>query len=134
MADATCARIDELESIQGFEALTFRRARSGLGVSSFGISIIELAPNATQYPEHDHSGEGIGGRFFANRPDQLEQEEVYLALRGSGTIEVDGEAFPLDGEHVVRVGAAAKRKVLPGEEGLRLLVLGGAPGRAYEPR
>ena len=29
--------------------------------------------------------------MFAKRPEQLGQEEVYVALRGSGTLEADGE-------------------------------------------
>ncbi len=51
---------------------------------------------AIDYPEHDHSPEGIGGQMFAERPQQLDQEEVYVALRGSGTLEADGERYPLD--------------------------------------
>ncbi len=38
----------------------------------------------------------------------------------------------LDGETFVRVGAGAKRKVYAGPEGLRVLVIGGAPGKVYE--
>ncbi|HEX8753845.1 MAG TPA: hypothetical protein VF731_10555, partial [Solirubrobacterales bacterium] len=84
------------------------------------------------YPEHDHSAEGIGGRMFAERPQQLGQEEVYFALRGSGTVEAGGESHPLDADYAVRVGPDVARKVLPGSEGLRLLAIGGTPGAAYE--
>jgi mannose-6-phosphate isomerase-like protein (cupin superfamily) len=117
VADVTSARIDELESFEGFAV--FRRARAGLGVSSFGMSIIDMPPNATEYPEHDHRSDG--------------QEEVYVALAGSGVLEVEGERHVLDADHIVRVGPAARRKILPGDDGLRLLALGGVPGQAYEP-
>ena len=133
MADVTHVKIDELEAIEGFfEGIKFHKAAAGLGVSSFGISIIDLAPGADEYPEHDHSEEGIGGRMFAKRPEQLGQEEVYVALEGSGTVEADGEQYPLDPDHIVRLGPAVKRKVIPGPEGLRLLALGATPGEPYD--
>lgn len=134
MADVAHTRIEDIDSIDGFfEGITFYKAAAGLGVSSFGISIVDLAPGADEYPEHDHSEEGIGGRMFAKRPQQLGQEEVYVALRGSGTVEADGESLPLDRDHVVRLGPAVRRKVIPGPEGLRLLALGATPGEAYDP-
>jgi hypothetical protein len=54
-------------------------------------------------------------------------------LRGEGEIEIEGERHPLDGDHMARVGPAVKRKVWPGPEGLRILVVGGIPGKPYEP-
>jgi hypothetical protein len=134
MSDVTHVRVDELDAIEGvLEGITFRKAAAGLGVSSFGISISDLAPGADQYPEHDHSGEGIGGQMFAKRPGQLGQEEVYVALRGSGTVEADGERYPLDEDHIVRLGPEVRRKVVPGPDGLRLLAIGGTPGGVYDP-
>lgn len=115
MADYTAVKIDDVEAIYGG---AFKRARGALGVSAFGLAILDMPPNATQYPEHDHSEDG--------------QEEVYLALRGSGEIEIEGERVPLDPDTLVRVAAGTKRKILPGDEGLRVLAIGGAPGKAYE--
>jgi hypothetical protein len=134
VADLTHLRIDEIDAIEGFfDRLSMRRAAAALGVTSFGISIEELGPDADEYPEHDHSKDGIGGEMFAERPEQLGQEEVYVALRGSGVLEADGERYQLDADHIVRVGAGVKRKILAGPEGLRLLALGATPGEAYEP-
>ena len=131
MPEVTHKRIDELDVVEGFlegKGFKFHRARSGLGVSSFGLSIIDMPPNSTDYPEHDHATEGIGPP-----PEQLGQEEVYIALRGAGEIEVDGDRYPLDSGHMIRVGPSAKRKPLSGPEGMRLLVIGGIPGKAYDP-
>ncbi len=126
--------IGEIDAIDGFfEGIKFHRAAAGLGVSAFGISIIELAPGANDYPEHDHAEDGIGGQMFAKRPQQLGQEEVYVALRGSGTLEADGEEYPLDPDHIARLDPSVKRKVVPGPEGIRLLVVGATPGQAYDP-
>lgn len=134
MGDVTHVEVGEIDAIEGFfEGIKFHKAAAGLGVSSFGISIIELAPGANDYPEHDHSEDGIGGQMFAKRPQQLGQEEVYVALRGSGTLRAGGEEYPLDPDHITRVAPSVKRKVVPGPEGIRLLVAGGIPGRAYDP-
>lgn len=131
MADITHTRIDQIDSLNGIAGITLHRAANSLGVSSFGISIIDLAPGASDYPEHDHSPDGIGGQMFAERPGQLGQEEVYAALEGFGMLEADGEQYPLDADHIVRVGPEVKRKVIPSEEGIRLLVIGATPGEPY---
>jgi mannose-6-phosphate isomerase-like protein (cupin superfamily) len=133
VADITHTKIEEIDAIEGvLDGIKMHRVAAGLGVSAFGISIVDLDPGADQYPEHDHSKDGIGGRMFSKRPEQLSQEEVYVALRGTGTLEADGEQYPLDPDHIVRVGPSVKRKVVPGPEGLRLLVLGAIPGKAYD--
>ncbi len=70
--------------------------------------------------------------MFAQRPQQLGQEEVYVALRGSGILEADGEHYPIDQDHIARVGPAVKRKITAGPDGLRLLALGATPGEPYD--
>jgi len=116
MADFTIKRIDDMEGAYGG---AFKRARAELGVTSFGMAIIDMPPNFEYYPTHDHARDG--------------QEEVFLTLRGGGEIEIAGERHPLDEEHVVRVAAGTDRKVLPGSDGIRVLVLGAKPGALYEP-
>jgi mannose-6-phosphate isomerase-like protein (cupin superfamily) len=116
MSTHAVKRIDEMEAIY---LGSFKRARAELGVESFGMQIIDMPPNFENYPEHDHAEDG--------------QEEVFMALRGGGEIEIGGERFPLDTDHVARVSAGTKRKVWPGADGIRLLVLGGIPGAAYQP-
>jgi mannose-6-phosphate isomerase-like protein (cupin superfamily) len=117
MADYAIKRIDDMEAIARG---AFKRARAELGVTSFGIQVIDLPPNIEAYPEHDHAQDG--------------QEEVYAVLRGGGEIDIEGERFPIDADTLVRVSAGTKRKVYPGDEGIRLLAVGGVPGRAFEIR
>jgi hypothetical protein len=110
-----------VKEIDGMEAIylgAMKRARAELGVEAFGLQIIDMPPNFERYPTHDHSADG--------------QEEVFLVMRGGGEIEIDGERFPLDDNHVAKVGPDAKRKLLPGPEGIRVAILGGVPGEAYE--
>jgi redox-sensitive bicupin YhaK (pirin superfamily) len=114
MPDFTISRIDDMEAI--FFG-SFKRARAQLGVASFGMQVIDMPPGAEQYPEHDHGHDG--------------QEEVFVVLRGSGEIEIDGQRHAIDPETMVRVGADTRRKVWPGQQGMRLLALGGCPGKAY---
>jgi hypothetical protein len=115
MSDFTISPIDSMEAVVFG---SFKRARASLGVESFGMQVLDLPPNATQYPEHEHSESG--------------QEEVFVVLRGSGEIEIDGERHKLDPERMIRVGPAPKRKLWPGAEGMRVLALGGCPGAPYE--
>ncbi len=132
MAEIKHLKIDEIDAIEGFDRLSMRRVAAGLGVSSFGISIEEFGPDADEYPEHDHSPDGLGGKMFGERTEQLDQEEVYVVLSGSGTLEADGESYELDSEHIVRVGPGVVRKIVAGPDGLRLLALGATPGEAYD--
>jgi uncharacterized cupin superfamily protein len=115
MSTHAVKRIDEMEAIY---LGSFKRARAELGVESFGMQIIDMPPNFENYPEHDHAEDG--------------QEEVFMALRGGGEIEIAGERFPLDTDHVARVSAGTTRKLWPGPDGVRVLVLGGIPGEAYQ--
>jgi len=117
MADYTVRRIEDMEAIYGG---AFKRARAELGVESFGMQVIDFPANmGDQYPEHDHSDDG--------------QEEVYLPLSGSAEIEIEGERVQLDPGTMVRIAAGTKRKIRTGSEPCRLLALGGAPGKLYEP-
>lgn len=111
----TVKRIDEMEAIYNG---SFRRAGAELGVESFGLQVFDMPANFDGYPEHDHSEDG--------------QEEVYVVLSGGGEIEIDGERVAVDRERIVRVPAGTKRRVLPGAQGIRILALGGVPGKLYE--
>ena len=110
-------RIDDMEAAFGG---AFRRARAELGASAFGFQVIDLPPNSGDLaPEHDQSFDG--------------QEEVYAVLRGSGEVEVEGNAYAIDPETMVRVSAGVRRRLRGGPQGIRVLAIGGVPGAAYEP-
>jgi mannose-6-phosphate isomerase-like protein (cupin superfamily) len=115
MADYTAKRLADMEA--GFGG-GFVKVRAELGASAFGLQVLQLPPNYGDYPEHDHAESG--------------QEEVFMAIGGSGWIDIEGERVDLDGDMVVRVGPATRRKVYAGPDGLRMVAIGGAPGAAYE--
>lgn len=115
MTDYSAKSIDELPTLwDGFAKLV----RPGLDITAFGANIMDLPPDyATS--SHDESGSG--------------QQELYVALRGSGSVEVGGNRLPLDPDHLVRVDAGTARVVSSGPAGLRVLCIGGVPGGVYDP-
>jgi hypothetical protein len=115
VADYTAKQIDEMEA--GFGG-GFVKARAELGITAFGMQVIQLPPDFADYPEHDHSDSG--------------QEEAFVAIGGSGWMDIEGDRVELDGNTIVRVGPQAKRKIFAGPGGLRVLAIGGAPGEAYK--
>jgi mannose-6-phosphate isomerase-like protein (cupin superfamily) len=115
MAEVTWKRIDEMEGHEG----KFLHARKELGVTAFGMNVLKLGPNWEGYPDHDHAKDG--------------QEEVYTVLEGSATLVTPDQSWDLVPGVMARVGAQQKRKIVPGGGGVTLLVIGGTPGKAYEP-
>ena len=116
MADVTIKSVDDFEAIFGGGLL---RARSALGVSSFGMQVEEFPPNATEYPEHDHSEDGM--------------EEVYTVLDGTVILQIDGQEYVLTPGTFARVGPGERRKLITRDEGARVLAIGAMPGKVYEP-
>jgi quercetin dioxygenase-like cupin family protein len=115
MANYTAKHIKDMEAVHGGG---FVKARAELGVTSFGMQVIRMPADFGDYPEHDHEHDG--------------QEEVYLALAGSGWIDIEGERVELAKDVLIRLAAGTKRKVHAGPEGLQMLVLGGCPGEPYK--
>jgi mannose-6-phosphate isomerase-like protein (cupin superfamily) len=108
-------RIDELASIHHG---VVRLAADELGVQSFGLQVLDLPADFTDYPEHDHSHDG--------------QEEVYVVLDGSAAFHVAGERVYADTGSMLWVGSDTRRRIEAGEQGVRILAIGCAPGGAYE--
>jgi uncharacterized cupin superfamily protein len=106
--------IDELPTVwDGFAKLV----GAGLDIRAFGANIMDLPPDyATR--SHDESGTG--------------QQELYVALRGSGAVVIRGERHPLDADHLVAVNAGTERVLSSGPQGLRVLCIGAVPGGVYE--
>lgn len=88
----------------------FQTLRRELGVSSFGINLIALAP-------------GERGRIHSHE----RQEEVYLVLEGELTLLVEGEPTVLGPDDAVRVAPGLRRQLVnAAPKRLVLLALGAA--------
>lgn len=116
MPDVTVKSEDQFET---YLLGSMAKVRAGLGVASFGIQLMRLGPNEDRYPEHDHSHDG--------------QEEVYVVLEGAATLRAGGEEHRLEPGVFARVGPGENRKLVTGDEGAKILALGGTPGKAFEP-
>lgn len=116
MPDVTVKNLEDFEAVFGGG---MRRVRAGLGVTAWGMQVIELPPQADMYPEHDHTHD--------------DQEEVYTVLAGRVTLRAGGDEYVLEPGAFARVGPGEKRKLVTGDDGARILVLGGVPGAPYEP-
>jgi uncharacterized cupin superfamily protein len=123
VSDVTVKRVEEIDFYTGPAAIPgirFHRAAKALGVTAWGMNVIELEPGVTAYPEHDHAKDG--------------QEEVYVVLRGSATLRAAGRDWALEQGMLARVGPSQRRKIDAGPQGVVLLAIGATPGKAYEPR
>ena len=99
----------------------YQRLAAELGVSTFGLNLLRLRP-------------GQGSRIHRHE----RQEEVYLVLEGTLTLQVEDETHELTRGQLVRVAADVRRQVSNRRsEPLLVLAVGGAvphegrDGRAY---
>jgi mannose-6-phosphate isomerase-like protein (cupin superfamily) len=105
--------IDELPAIwDGFATLV----GVGLDITGFGVNVMDLPPDYAT-TAHDEAETG--------------QQELYVALRGTGAVVIGGVAQPLDVDHLVAVDAGVERVLSSGPDGLRVLCVGGVPGGVY---
>ena len=115
--------IEDIEPYRGphaIEGIRFRAAREALGVSAWGMNVLELDPGCDGYPEHDHEADG--------------QEEVYAVLRGEVILQAAGEERLLKPGDMVRVAPSVRRKLVTRAHGATILALGATPGRAFVPQ
>ena len=116
MAEALTIRHDE-ELEREWEVWVL--VRKSLGVSSFGLNIVELPPGGT-IPEHDEVGR--------------DQEEVFFVVAGSPTLVVDGTDHPLRPGSFARLDPELRRTVRnDGAELARILIVSAPRTSGYEP-
>ena len=90
----------------------FRKIRSPLGVSAFGVNALVYPPGA-EGVHHYHD----------------EQDELYFVHSGRARFEVDGDEFELGPGGLVHVEAITPRRVSNAGDGdLVLLIVGGKGG------
>src|SRR5512136_3244233 len=102
MTDTKARRIEDIPFYQGpgaIPGIRFHSAGRELGVTSWGMNVLEIDAGVTAYPEHDHVKDG--------------QEEVYVVLEGGGTLEAGGDRLDLSRGMLVRVGPSTRRKIVP---------------------
>ena len=118
MSDVTVKTFDELDSYEGRGRFCY--AARSLGVTAWGMNLVRFPAGYEDYPEHDHAEDG--------------QEEVYVPIEGSATLTAGGNSWELVPGTMARVGPGQTRKLVAGDAGVTVLVLGGTPGSAFAPR
>ena len=94
-------------------------ARRSLGVTSFGINMVEIPPGES-IPEHDETGR--------------DQEEVFIVLTGAPTLVIDGSDHPAREGTLVRLDPERRRTVRNDGDAAALVLIVSAPRRSgYEP-
>ena len=116
MSDAyTIRHLDELEHPWPKWIL----ARRSLGLRSFGMNVCELQPGES-IPAHDETAR--------------DHEEVFVTLRGSPTMVIDGQEFAAPEGTFVRLDPAPVRTVVnSGAELARVLIISAPVSSGFEP-
>lgn len=118
----TVKNVEEIAPYSGPHAIPgirFRAAAHALGVSSWGMNVLELDPRCEGHPEHNHASDG--------------HEEVYFVLRGAVVLRAGDEERTLRQGDFAHVPGALDRKLVTMGEGATILALGGTPGQPYAP-
>lgn len=116
------AHLEELDPIVG-EFVT-HPVRTRFGIASFGVNAYS-SPEAggRVIEEHDELGTGAGGH-----------EELYIVLSGRARFTLAGEEHDAPaGTLVFARDPAVRRGAVAEEAGTTVLVVGGVPGRTFEP-
>jgi tetratricopeptide (TPR) repeat protein len=115
------ARLDELERLDG-DFVTIP-VRIPLGIDSFGINAYAPGESGHVIEEHDELGSGAG-----------RHEELYIVVRGQATFRLGGEEVPAPAGTFLFIGdPALRRSASASDPETVVLVVGGVPGKAFEP-
>jgi tetratricopeptide (TPR) repeat protein len=118
MSGHTVARLDEIEDISDGR-VPWRPIRHHFGITSFGANA--------------WTGAAAGDRIINEHDEDDDHEELYFVHGGRATFELDGERVDAPAGTFVFARPGVKRTAFAEEAGTRVIVLGGAPGRAHEP-
>ncbi len=119
MSSYAVAQLDEIDELDdGREP--YRPVRHHFGITAFGITAWTARDAGDRIiNEHDESDDS--------------QEELYLVLKGRAAFELDGARQDAPAGTFVFVRPGVKRTAFAEEPGTTIIVVGGVPGKAYEP-
>ena len=117
MSDVTRVHLPDLEDAapkSGVDDVSFRGARDALGCDKSGLSLQSVAAGARQPFGHRHD----------------EEEEIYLVLKGAGTMRAGTEEVALQALDAVRVAPGVTRAIEAGPQGIEFVAFG-SPGGGH---
>jgi mannose-6-phosphate isomerase-like protein (cupin superfamily) len=95
-----------------------KKVRKALGATAFGVNYFDLPPD-TEGHAHDET--------------DRDHEEVYVYVRGSGRLRLDGEEIEVRAGQAVRVDPEVRRQPVSGDQGLAWVAVGAPRDGKYEP-
>src|SRR3954451_22049032 len=111
--------IEDLEEMEGSGNCTWRLARKGLGVGSFGMNVVDIGPGG-EIPAHDES--------------ERDHEEVFIVIEGDAVAIVEGSEQPAPAGTMVRVSPQLRRQIRnDGDATARVLIISAPVTSGYEP-
>ncbi|MDQ3866638.1 MAG: tetratricopeptide repeat protein [Actinomycetota bacterium] len=119
MSGYAVAHLDEIAELDDGRC-PFRPVRLHFGITAFG---------ATAWTARD------AGDRIINEHDESEDpnEELYVVVRGRAVFELDGERLDAPAGTLAFVRSGVRRTAFAEEPGTTIIVVGGVPGKAYEP-
>jgi hypothetical protein len=116
-------RLDDMPLVSSSAAFGVRPLRLHFGINSFGINAYSARAGERVIEEHEELGQGAG-----------RHEELYFVASGHATFELGGEEVEAPAGTLVFVRDPALRRGAVATDGdVTVLVVGGVPGRAFEP-
>jgi quercetin dioxygenase-like cupin family protein len=120
MSDSFDVRhLDEFDDMAGSGECTWRLARKSLGVSAFGMNVVDIGPGG-EIPEHTE--------------DARDHEEVFIVLDGDAAAVIDGNEHPAPKGTFVRLAPDVRRQIRnPSDSPTRILIVSAPRSSGYEP-
>ena len=117
----TVVALEDIEQGDVRDGRVRHKVREQFGIEGFGVNAYRaVEPGATVINEHTEAGVVSNG-----------QQELYLVVSGSARFTIDGEEIDAPAGTLVFVEPGVKRGAVADDEGTTVLVVGGAPGIAY---
>src|SRR3954452_9176731 len=115
------ASIADIEHGEVNEGRVRHRVRDHFGIEGFGVNAFR-AVEAGALLINEHTEQGLAGPG---------QQELYVVLSGTARFTIDGEEVDVPAGSLVYVASELKRGAVAAEPETTVLVVGGAPGTAY---
>ena len=118
MANWEVADVNEIPPVKDDWPTTWKSVRHHFGITGFGVNAVTKDAGEVLIPEHDETPSG--------------QQELYFVHAGAVKATVDGTEVSLPAGSFLHCEPEVVRALESTGSPTTLLVIGGAPGKAYE--
>jgi quercetin dioxygenase-like cupin family protein len=112
------ADVDEIPPCKEDWPETWKSVRHYFGITGFGVNAVTKDAGEVLIPSHDETASG--------------QQELYFVHAGAVNATIDGEDVSLPAGSFLHCEPAVVRQLDAASSPTTLVVIGGAPGKAYE--